>query len=223
MPDAASPPIRTAPRHGAVVRITHWIMTLAFFALLLSGVEILISHPRFYWGETGHSLTPALFQIPIPSSRDTVDTGYDYVLPDQNGWSRYLHFEAAWAVVLAGLVYALASLWNGHFRKDLLQPSNAEAHYNPTQRAAYLAVIFALFPLMILTGLAMSPGFNSALPFVVTAFGGRQSARTLHFFFTLSLVLFLIGHVTMIIRTGFSSLMKAMLTGTAPPTSTERP
>src|SRR5579863_828252 len=95
------------PRHAAWVRVTHWITTLSFFALLLSGAELVVSHPRFYWGETGNSLTPPLFQIPIPSSRATVPTGYKYVLPDQNGWSRYLHFEAAWALVLTGLVYVI--------------------------------------------------------------------------------------------------------------------
>jgi len=84
------------PRNAALVRVTHWLTTLAFLALLLTGVEILISHPRFYWGESGNINTPPLFSIPIPPSRSIVPTGYDYVLPDQNGWSRYLHFEAAW-------------------------------------------------------------------------------------------------------------------------------
>jgi Ni,Fe-hydrogenase I cytochrome b subunit len=94
-----------------LVRVTHWITVISFFALLISGVEILISHPRFYWGETGNALTPPLFQIPIPSSRATVPTSYDYVLSDQNGWSRYLHFQAAWAALLTGLVYVrIASL-----------------------------------------------------------------------------------------------------------------
>src|SRR6202167_6312379 len=94
-----------ASRHPALVRITHWISALCFLALLISGVEILISHPRFYWGEVGNDLTPALFKLPIPASRHLVPTGYAYVLPDQNGWSRYLHFEAAWVVVLTRLLY----------------------------------------------------------------------------------------------------------------------
>src|SRR5229473_3053578 len=114
------PAATVTSRHSAVVRVTHWITTLCFLALLVSGVEILISHPRFYWGETGNALTPPLFQIPIPSSRATVPTGYGYVLPDQNGWSRYLHFQAAWAAVLTGLVYAISGLWNGHFRNNLI-------------------------------------------------------------------------------------------------------
>ncbi len=84
------------PRHAAMVRVTHWITVISFFALLITGGEIVISHPRFYWGETGNVNTRPLFTIPIPSSRDTVPTGYGYVMPDQNGWSRYLHFQAAW-------------------------------------------------------------------------------------------------------------------------------
>src|SRR5215510_11800971 len=94
-----------APRHSALVRVTHWLTTLCFLALLISGIEIVISHPRFYWGEAGNVLTPSLFDLPIPASRAKVHTGYRFVLPDQNGWSRYLHFQAAWVAVLTGLVY----------------------------------------------------------------------------------------------------------------------
>src|ERR1700692_2947416 len=109
-----------ASRHSAIVRVTHWITTLCFFALLVSGIEIVISHPRFYWGETGNVLTPSLFELPIPASRSSVPTGYGYVLPDQNGWSRYLHFQAAWVSVLTGLLYTISGVFIGHFRKDLL-------------------------------------------------------------------------------------------------------
>src|SRR5438270_5966799 len=111
---------KIVPRHSALVRATHWITAVCFFALLVSGIEILISHPRFYWGETGTVLTTPLFRLPIPSSRRLVPTGYGYVLPDQNGWSRALHFEAAWIAVLTGLVYAIFSLFSGHLRKNLL-------------------------------------------------------------------------------------------------------
>src|SRR6201997_448381 len=107
------------PRHPAIVRITHWLITLSFLALLLTGVEILISHPRFYWGEVGNVMTRPLFTIPIPSSRDTVPTGYGYVLPDQNGWSRYLHFQSAWLLVLTGAVYGIYGVVTGHFWKNL--------------------------------------------------------------------------------------------------------
>ena len=107
-------------RHSALVRVTHWIFALSFLALLVSGIEILISHPRFYWGENGNVLTPVLFKLPIPSSRSLVPTGYGYVLPDQNGWSRYLHFQSAWLAVVTGLVYVTAGFVSGHFRKNLL-------------------------------------------------------------------------------------------------------
>src|SRR6201984_3864136 len=99
---ASAPPATTVAsrRHSAFVRVAHWITTLCFFALLVSGMEIVISHPRFYWGETGNVLTTPLFQIPIPSSRHLVQTGYGYVLSDQNGWGRYFHFSTALGAVL---------------------------------------------------------------------------------------------------------------------------
>jgi len=219
------------------MRVTHWITAICFFALLLSGLEIVVSHPRFYWGETGNSGTTPLFKIPIPSSRATVPTGYGYVLPDQNGWSRYLHFQSAWAVVLTGLAYFLWGLWTKHFSSNLvpaqehrkwravadvmathlrLRPPepDEDASYNVLQRSAYLAVVFVLFPLMVWTGLALSPGFNAAFPTGVNLLGGRQSARTLHFFVTIALVLFLLIHVAMVALSGFRSRMRAMISGT---------
>jgi thiosulfate reductase cytochrome b subunit len=222
---AASP----APRHGAFVRITHWITALAFFALLLSGAQILISHPRFYWGETGNVNTRPLFRLPIPSSRATVPTGYGYVLRDQNGWSRSLHFQSAWAVVLAGLVYAILGLARGHFRRNLmpargelsprvlaryvrLHPGGSRS-YNPAQRLAYSSVVFVIFPLVIWTGLAMSPAVTSAFPAVVTTLGGQQSARTLHFFLSVALIAFVLVHLGMVWMAGFRRRVGAMITG----------
>jgi thiosulfate reductase cytochrome b subunit len=240
-----TPQLQATQRHTALVRITHWLTVISFLTLLVTGVEILISHPRFYWGETGNSGTTPLFKIPIPASRDTVPSGYSYVMPDQNGWSRYLHFEAAWVLVLTALVYGAASLLNRHFTRDLLPapadrnwaafravfarhlrrgpPHPLETHtYNVVQRTAYSLVIFVLFPLIIWTGLALSPAFDSALPATVNLLGGRQSARTLHFFLTDLLVLFLIVHVAMIAFNGFWSRMRAMITGHMPSSPTER-
>jgi thiosulfate reductase cytochrome b subunit len=240
VPSAASavPTTTDTSRHSALVRVTHWITTLCFFALLVSGVEIVISHPRFYWGETGNDLTPVLFKLPIPASRNFVPSGYGYVLPDQNGWSRYLHFQAAWVVVFTGLLYVIFGLVSGHLRKNLLpggadfswrsfsasiashlrfkRPSAAEAwSYNVLQRLSYVFVIFVLFPLVIWTGLAMSPAFVSAFPATVNALGGQQSARTLHFFVSSSLLVFLLVHVAMVWLAGFWSRVRAMITGRA--------
>jgi len=238
VPSAASavPATTVTSRHSALVRLTHWITTLCFLALLVSGAEIVISHPRFYWGETGNVLTTPLFKLPIPSSRALVPTGYGYVLPDQNGWSRALHFQSAWVVVLTGLLYVISGLLTGHFRRDLL-PGKADLSrrgfstvianhlrfersseeqawsYNVLQRLTYLFVIFILFPFVVWTGLAMSPAFVSAFPTTVTLLGGRQTARTLHFFISLALLLFLLVHVAMVGLAGFRSRMRAMITG----------
>jgi thiosulfate reductase cytochrome b subunit len=95
-------------------------------------------------------------------------------------------------------------------------PPEAEARsYNIVQRTTYLAVIFILFPLVIWTGLALSPAFNSAVPIAVNALGGRQSARTLHFFVSGALFLFLVVHVAMVIHAGFTGRVRAMITGRA--------
>jgi thiosulfate reductase cytochrome b subunit len=188
--------------------------------------------------EVGNVMTRPLFTLHIPASRGTVPTGYGFEMPDENGWSRYLHFEAAWALVLTGLVYGISSVWSGHFRKDLVprrgerswrafravmvkvlrreRPDAAEAHsYNVMQRVAYMVVIFGLIPLVIWTGLAMSPSFTAAVPASVVALGGRQSARTLHFFVSGALLLFVVVHVAMVSMAGFKGRMRAMVTGRA--------
>jgi thiosulfate reductase cytochrome b subunit len=226
----------SGPRHALLVRLTHWLTALAFLALVVTGLEILISHPRFYWGETGNVNMRPLFTIPIPSSREIVHTGYGFVLPDQNGWSRYLHFQSAWLLVGTGLLYLVFGLFRGHFRRNMLptladlspkklavsigqhlrfeRPSPEEAwSYNVLQRLAYLTVIFVFFPLIIWTGLAMSPAFESFAPGAVTILGGHQSARTIHFFVTGFLLMFLAVHVMMIILAGFRSRMRAMISG----------
>ena len=244
MPTATEVTSTTQLRHSLLVRVTHWLTFLAFIALLITGIEILISHPRFYWGEVGNVNTAPLFTFHIPSSRDTVPTGYGYVMPDQNGWSRYLHFQAAWLLVLTGIVYIAYLLFSGHLRRNLFptheqrsfrsyttrlgqyvrrsKVTAAEPHtYNVLQRSAYLIVIFFLFPLIIWTGLAMSPSFTSAFPLTASLLGGRQSARTIHLFVTIALVLFLIVHVTMVALSGFGTRMRAMITGKAQIAQTE--
>jgi thiosulfate reductase cytochrome b subunit len=91
----------------------------------------------------------------------------------------------------------------------------ASSSYNLLQRLTYVMVIFVLFPLAIWTGLAMSPAFESVVPSAVTALGGRQSARTLHFLVSIALALFVLVHIVMVWRAGFSDRMMAMITGHA--------
>src|SRR5580698_5084953 len=114
--------IQNAPRHSALVRITHWINSVSFIALIVSGVAILIAHPRLYWGETGAVGMPSLFDLPIP-----------FVF-GHSGWGRYLHFLAAWVCVLNGLIYTLSGFLTQHFRKHLVTRRSAKDSYNILQR-----------------------------------------------------------------------------------------
>ena len=212
-----------SPRHSALVRITHWIFTLSFFGLVVSGVGIILAHPHFYWGETGSIGTPSLFDLPLPT-----------MLGGPSGWGRSLHFQSAWFAVLSGLLYAISGILTQHFRKQLI-PRRADLSwrsmraavldhlrfkrpvetdsYNFLQRLSYLAVVFLFFPLIIITGLAMSPAITSVVPQMVTVFGGYETARTLHFFLADFLVLFLLVHVAMVILGGFKTRMLAMIAG----------
>jgi len=188
-------------RHSALVRVTHWITAASFIALLVSGVAILLAHPRLYWGETGALGTPSLVDLPLPM-----------VLTGQSGWGRYLHFLSAWVCVLAGVAYLLGGMAVRHFRNDLFRPVQP-AKYDLVQRVTYIAVVFVLFPVMIWTGFAMSPALTSVFPGLVTALGGQQSARTVHFIVANLLVLFLVGHVVMVALAGFGRHVGAMLLG----------
>jgi thiosulfate reductase cytochrome b subunit len=180
-------------RHSALVRITHWLTAGSFVALVVSGVAILLAHPRLYWGETGALGAPSLVDLPLPM-----------ILTGQSGWGRYLHFLAAWICVVTALAYVPQSARAGHFAK-----------YSPAQRTAYRIVVFALFPLMIWTGLAMSPAITSVFPLLVTVLGGQQSARTIHFVTANLLLAFAIGHVISVSAAGFGKHVGAMIVGRA--------
>jgi thiosulfate reductase cytochrome b subunit len=194
-------------RHSALVRVTHWLTAGSFIALAVSGVAILLAHPRLYWGETGAVGTPSLIDLPLP-----------FLLTGQSGWGRYLHFLSAWIAVLTGTAYLIGGLRACHFRENLFRPAQP-AKYNIVQRVTYTAVVFVLFPLMIWTGLAMSPAVTSVLPILVTSVDGQQSARTIHFIIAALLVLFVVGHVAMVAFAGFSRQVGAMILGGEPSVS----
>lgn len=149
---------------------------------------------------------------------------------------RRWHFFFAWLFVINGLVYLATGLLSGHFRRDLaprraeLTPRHlwhevaqharlrfpkgeAARHYNVLQKLTYIIVILVLLPLMLATGLTMSPGMDAGYPFLLDLFGGRQSARLIHFFSAWAIVLFVIVHVAMVVLSGFWNNMRSMVTG----------
>jgi thiosulfate reductase cytochrome b subunit len=217
--------ILDSPRHSAVVRATHWINTLSFFGLLVSGFAILLAHPRFYWGEAGGVGTPSILELQLPFMRG-----------GPSGWGRNLHFLSVWVCLFNGLVYAIFGILTRHFRHNLLPAKadlawssigrevanhlrfkrpgiEASLAYNLLQRLTYVVVVFVVLPLMIWTGFAMSPSIVSVLPGLVTVLGGQQSARTIHFFAADFLVLFLVVHIAMVCLAGFKNRVAAMITG----------
>lgn len=149
---------------------------------------------------------------------------------------RRWHFFFAWLFVINGLIYIAYGFIARHFHRDLLPrrgelavphlvqevvdharlrfPKGEKArHYNALQKLTYLLVIFFLLPLMIATGLTMSPGFNAFAPWLLDLFGGRQSARTLHFITASALIAFVVIHIVMVLVSGVLNNMRSMITG----------
>ncbi len=238
--------------HKRWVKLSHWIGSVSFLALAFTGFVILMAHPRLYWGEVGNDLTPALIELPI--SRNHQHSGWEKRAPffqeaaspvsasrtfeifNQNGWGRSLHFLAAWFLVLTGLIYLLAGIFSGHFRRHLvprlaeltprqfwhevkehvrlrIRAATGGPQYGLLQKCAYFTVVFIALPLIVVTGLTMSPAITAAYPFLLRLFGGFQSARTIHFFAFVALMLFLLGHVAMVIQSGFKRQMRGMTFG----------
>jgi Ni/Fe-hydrogenase b-type cytochrome subunit len=145
---------------------------------------------------------------------------------------RRWHFFFGWLFVMNGLSYFVYNLLNGHMRKFLFTPHAAakvpamisyylrlrrqspqDEEYNPLQKLAYTSVFLILTPVVLLSGLAMSPQLDMAFNWLPVAFGGRQAARTIHFVIAFGFVLFTFGHVFMVLTTGVVNNMRSMLTG----------
>ncbi|WP_431311075.1 cytochrome b/b6 domain-containing protein [Methylobacterium nigriterrae] len=147
---------------------------------------------------------------------------------------RRWHFLFAWAFVINGLVYLLYGIGSGQLRRRVIPdgdqirdiggsirehltlhfPEGEEARrYNVLQKLTYLVVVAILLPVMVLAGLAMSPGMDAALPVLTDLFGGRQSARSVHFIVANLLVLFVLVHVVLVLVSGFWNNMRGMVTG----------
>ncbi len=150
--------------------------------------------------------------------------------------ARDWHFALAWLLVANGAVYLLFGFLSGHFRRDIAPAAaelgprhlsremwdhirlrrargDAARRYNVLQKLAYIIVIFVLLPLMLATGLTMSPAVTAAAPVLFDIFGGRQSARTIHFLVANLLVLFVIVHVLQVFVAGAFNGMRSMVTG----------
>lgn len=231
-PPEARPALSAAPeviyRHAAITRITHWINVVCITALLMSGFQIFDAHPALYWGQKGADFDRHIFAWPggiphwatIPGWQDLA-TG------------RIWHFFFAWLFVINGLVYLAYGFLSGHFRRDFLPTRRQLAHigqsawehlrlkfpkgeeartYNVLQKFSYIGIVI-LLPLMLATGLTMSPGVDSAFPWLLDLFGGRQSDRTLHFIFAWLIVGFVIIHLIAILAAGPINEIGSMITG----------
>lgn len=219
-------PGRLILRQKRMTRITHWVWAVSLFFLVASGLQIFNAHPALYLGnESGFGYDNEIFSVDampwwltIPSTRDLA-TG------------RVVHLFFAWVFVANLCVWFVASLRNRHIRKDLV-PNRRDirnfgrdvkdhlrlklvhsVRYSPLQKLAYGGVLFVLFPLIILTGLSMSPGMNAVLPWLPELFGGRQTARTIHFAVMALFVLFFVVHIAMILLAGPLNELRSIVTG----------
>jgi len=234
-PAAAPPATSVIYRHRLATRIWHWINAITIFIMIGSGIGILNAHPRLYWGQYGANFDHAWLDLRpygniLRSGWLTIPAGYNLAI------SRRWHLLFALVLAFGLLVFMIASLVNRHFQRDLrvrakevgarhlwadllahlrLDFHNPDdpAAYNTLQKLAYVAAIFILIPLMIFTGLAMSPGMDAAWPWLVELFGGRQSARSIHFIAASGIVLFVIVHLTLVILAGPIGEVWSMITG----------
>jgi thiosulfate reductase cytochrome b subunit len=208
-----------------------WLaMTAAEKAGQPTGVTTILGHHFETTGLFGWSGKPGMGEPRGFPAWATVPTYRD--LADGRRW----HFFFAWLFVLNGFAYLILSLISRHIQRDLLPrraqlaPRNiwheivthaqlkfpkgeAAKSYNVLQKLSYLVVIFVLLPLMLGTGLTMSPGIDAAWPWLLDLFGGRQSARSIHFISASLIVLFVVVHLVMVLVSGVWNNLRSMITG----------
>jgi Ni/Fe-hydrogenase b-type cytochrome subunit len=218
-------------RHALPTRLWHWVNAVAIVVLIGSGLGISNAHPRLYWGRYGANFDPAWWQLPRFPSWLTIPANYNLAI------SRRWHLFFALVLAFSLLAYMIVSLLNRHFQRNLrvrradLSPSHlaadARAHlalrfhdpenpraYNVFQKLSYVGIVFLALPLAILTGLALSPAMAAAWPWLLDLFGGRQSARSLHFLAMIAIAGFTIVHLALVILAGPVNEVRSMLTGT---------
>jgi Ni/Fe-hydrogenase b-type cytochrome subunit len=228
-PEPAPAP-RIVYRHRLATRVWHWVNAVAVFAMIGSGLMIFNAHPRLYWGEYGANFDTPWLQLPRFAWWATIPSQYS--LAGARTW----HLFFALVLAFGLLAYMAWSLANGHFRKDLricraeLAPghlwADLKAHlalrfhdpahpaaYNIFQKASYVGILFVALPVLILTGMALSPAMDAAWPWLSWMWGGRQSARSVHFIAMALVVLFVLVHLTLVILAGPINELRAMVTG----------
>ena len=187
----------------------------------------------------GHSFkTTGVLGLSGDESGEPTERGFPHwiTLPgDQDlATGRRWHFLFAWALVINGLIYLAYTLASGQLRARYVPTSYQLKHiwgsvkehvllrfpegeqakrYNVIQKITYFVVVLVLLPVQLLAGLAMSPGMDSVTPWLLDLFGGRQSARTIHFIVASFLVLFVLVHVALVILSGPWNNMRGMITG----------
>ncbi len=222
------PPGKPAKRHALSTRIWHWLNAASVVILFMSGLNISNAHRYLYWGDWGFSPDQAWLAVPRFPGWATIP-GY-YSLAGARDW----HILFALIFAFGLLAFLIAALANGHMARNIFACarewrlanvwqavkrhlrfdfSPEEGKYNILQKASYSLVLFVLLPLMIFTGMAMSPGMEAAWPWLVEIFGGRQSARSLHFIAAWLLFGFVVVHVAMVLVSGPVGQLRAMITG----------
>ena len=215
-------------RHALSTRLWHWLNLLCVVVLFMSGLTISNAHRRLYWGDWGFEASQAWLMVPRFPDWMTIP-GY-YSLAVARDW----HILTAWPFALGLLFMWIAMMVNRHFKRDIVtkrrewRPSaiwrdvvehlklnfdHHEGKYNFLQKLAYGLVLGVFLPMMIFTGISISPGMEPTFGWLVDLLGGRQSARSLHFIFAFAIAGFFIVHVLLVILSGPIRQMQDMITG----------
>ena len=215
-------------RHSISTRLWHWLNLLCVVVLFMSGLTISNAHRRLYWGDWGFAPEQAWLEVPRFPDWMTIP-GY-YSLAVARDW----HILMAWPFALLLLFMWVAMLANRHFKRDIATSradwspasiaADVKAHlrldfehgagkYNFLQKLAYGLVLGVFLPMMIFTGIAISPGMEPSFGWLVDLLGGRQSARSLHFIFAFAIFGFFLVHVLLVILSGPIRQIRDMITG----------
>ena len=215
-------------RHALSTRIWHWLNLVCVVVLFMSGLTISNAHRFLYWGDWGFAPDQAWLAVPRFPDWMTIP-GY-YSLAVARDW----HILTAWPFALGMLFMWIAMLANRHFPRDIAttrkewKPRNiladVKAHlrlefdhgagnYNFLQKLAYGFVLGIFLPMLIFTGIAISPGMEPSFGWLVELLGGRQSARSLHFLFAFATAGFVIVHILLVILAVPIGQVRDMITG----------